>query len=200
MAYVVIAGLATSTRRWAKAVRGGTLVIAGALLAGSLARLILPAGKAGMLGSRRRACRCRAVLGALGVGLLVAEPDCSNPQLMRIGQIDAVRIEPGAWPPGQLPLWQQSTKRDEAGTRLHVSKIRVVNPVVELDGDEMTRIILAAIKDQLILPYLEEVDLEYYDLSIENRDARRTIEGDDGRCERDQAARRRRQVRHHHAG
>ena len=51
-----------------------------------------------------------------------------------------------------------------------VSKIKVVNPVVELDGDEMTRIIWQLIKDQLILPYLD-IDLRYYDLSITNRDA-----------------------------
>ncbi|MFZ9283304.1 MAG: NADP-dependent isocitrate dehydrogenase [Candidatus Nanopelagicales bacterium] len=51
-----------------------------------------------------------------------------------------------------------------------MSKIKVVNPVVELDGDEMTRIIWQFIKDQLILPYLD-IDLKYYDLSIENRDA-----------------------------
>ncbi len=51
-----------------------------------------------------------------------------------------------------------------------MSKIKVINPVVELDGDEMTRIIWQFIKDQLILPYLE-IDLEYYDLSIEHRDA-----------------------------
>jgi hypothetical protein len=51
-----------------------------------------------------------------------------------------------------------------------MSKIKVANPVVELDGDEMTRIIWQLIKDQLILPYLD-VDLEYYDLSIQNRDA-----------------------------
>src|SRR5712692_5173515 len=51
-----------------------------------------------------------------------------------------------------------------------VSKIKVANPVVELDGDEMTRIIWQSIKDELILPYLE-VDLRYYDLSIYNRDA-----------------------------
>jgi isocitrate dehydrogenase len=51
-----------------------------------------------------------------------------------------------------------------------MSKIKVVNPVVELDGDEMTRIIWQFIKDQLILPYLD-VNLEYYDLSVENRDA-----------------------------
>jgi len=49
-------------------------------------------------------------------------------------------------------------------------KIKVANPVVELDGDEMTRIIWSFIKEQLILPYLD-VDLRYYDLSIENRDA-----------------------------
>jgi isocitrate dehydrogenase len=50
-----------------------------------------------------------------------------------------------------------------------MSKIQVVNPVVEMDGDEMTRIIWAFIKDQLILPYLD-IQLEYYDLSIEHRD------------------------------
>ena len=48
--------------------------------------------------------------------------------------------------------------------------IKVANPVVEMDGDEMTRIIWALIKERLILPYLD-VDLKYYDLSIENRDA-----------------------------
>ncbi len=50
-----------------------------------------------------------------------------------------------------------------------MSKIEVVNPVVELDGDEMTRIIWEFIKDKLILPYLK-VDLKYYDLSIQKRD------------------------------
>ena len=51
-----------------------------------------------------------------------------------------------------------------------MGKIKVAGPVVELDGDEMTRIIWQFIKEQLILPYLD-VDLRYYDLSIENRDA-----------------------------
>jgi isocitrate dehydrogenase len=51
-----------------------------------------------------------------------------------------------------------------------MSKIKVANPVVELDGDEMTRIIWQFIKDQLILPYLD-VNLEYYDLSVQHRDA-----------------------------
>jgi isocitrate dehydrogenase len=51
-----------------------------------------------------------------------------------------------------------------------MAKIKVTNPVVELDGDEMTRIIWSFIKDQLILPYVD-VPLEYYDLSIEHRDA-----------------------------
>ena len=51
-----------------------------------------------------------------------------------------------------------------------MSKIRVVNPVVELDGDEMTRIIWQFIKDRLIHPYLE-IDLKYFDLGIEHRDA-----------------------------
>ena len=51
-----------------------------------------------------------------------------------------------------------------------MQKIKVVNPVVELDGDEMTRIILATIKNKLILPYLD-LDLKYYDLGMEHRDA-----------------------------
>ena len=50
-----------------------------------------------------------------------------------------------------------------------MSKIKVEGTVVELDGDEMTRIIWQFIKDQLILPYLD-VNLEYYDLGIEKRD------------------------------
>ncbi len=51
-----------------------------------------------------------------------------------------------------------------------MAKIKVANPVVEIDGDEMTRIIWKFIKDRLILPYLD-IDLEYYDLSIQSRDA-----------------------------
>jgi len=51
-----------------------------------------------------------------------------------------------------------------------MSKIKVANPVVELDGDEMTRIIWSFIRDQLILPYLD-IDLKYYDLGVESRDA-----------------------------
>ncbi|BCB86877.1 NADP-dependent isocitrate dehydrogenase [Phytohabitans suffuscus] len=50
-----------------------------------------------------------------------------------------------------------------------MAKIKVANPVVELDGDEMTRIIWKQIREQLILPYLD-VELEYYDLSIQYRD------------------------------
>ncbi|MEY5044593.1 MAG: isocitrate dehydrogenase, partial [Bacteroidota bacterium] len=51
-----------------------------------------------------------------------------------------------------------------------MQKIKVAQPVVELDGDEMTRIIWQFIKDRLILPYLD-IELLYYDLSIQNRDA-----------------------------
>ncbi|MEQ5786383.1 NADP-dependent isocitrate dehydrogenase [Erythrobacter sp. NFXS35] len=51
-----------------------------------------------------------------------------------------------------------------------MQKIKVANPVVELDGDEMTRIIWQWIRERLILPYLD-IDLRYYDLSIEHRDA-----------------------------
>ena len=48
-------------------------------------------------------------------------------------------------------------------------KIKVANPVVELDGDEMTRIIWKFIKEKLILPYLD-IDIKYYDLGVEYRD------------------------------
>ncbi len=50
-----------------------------------------------------------------------------------------------------------------------MSKIKVAKPIVELDGDEMTRVIWKFIKDKLILPYLD-VDLKYFDLGIEARD------------------------------
>jgi len=53
-----------------------------------------------------------------------------------------------------------------------MAKIKVKNPVVEMDGDEMTRIIWAKIKEKLIYPYLD-IDLKYYDLGIQNRDATR---------------------------
>ena len=50
-----------------------------------------------------------------------------------------------------------------------MSKIKVKNPIVELDGDEMTRVIWDFIKNKLILPYLD-LDIKYYDLGIKNRD------------------------------
>src|SRR5438094_542301 len=50
-----------------------------------------------------------------------------------------------------------------------MAKIKVATPVVELDGDEMTRIIWAFIKEKLVLPYLD-IDLRYFDLGIEKRD------------------------------
>jgi isocitrate dehydrogenase len=58
----------------------------------------------------------------------------------------------------------------QGGTLADMAKIKVANPVVELDGDEMTRIIWQFIKDRLILPYLD-IDLRYFDLGIEHRDA-----------------------------
>ena len=51
-----------------------------------------------------------------------------------------------------------------------MAKIKVAHPVVEMDGDEMTRIIWQFIKDKLILPYLD-IELDYYDLGMEHRDA-----------------------------
>ena len=50
-----------------------------------------------------------------------------------------------------------------------MSKIKVLNPIVEMDGDEQTRVIWKLIKEKLILPYLD-LDLKYYDLSIQERD------------------------------
>ena len=50
------------------------------------------------------------------------------------------------------------------------TKITVANPVVELDGDEMTRVIWTMIKDKLIFPYLD-LPIEYYDLGLPHRDA-----------------------------
>ncbi|MBY3495715.1 NADP-dependent isocitrate dehydrogenase, partial [Rhizobium laguerreae] len=51
-----------------------------------------------------------------------------------------------------------------------MNKIKVANAVADLDGDEMTRIIWQLIKDKLIHPYLD-LDIDYFDLSVENRDA-----------------------------
>ena len=78
-----------------------------------------------------------------------------------------------------------------------MAKIKVEGKVVELDGDEMTRVIWKDIKDRLILPYLD-VDLDYYDLGIENRDA--TDDQVTIRARQDPARARGRQVRHHHSG
>jgi len=50
-----------------------------------------------------------------------------------------------------------------------MNKIKVVNPVVEMDGDEMTRVIWEFIKDKLILPYVD-LDIKYFDLGVVNRD------------------------------
>ena len=51
-----------------------------------------------------------------------------------------------------------------------MAKIKVANPIVDIDGDEMTRIIWQMIKDKLVFPFLD-LDLDYYDLGMENRDA-----------------------------
>jgi hypothetical protein len=78
-----------------------------------------------------------------------------------------------------------------------MSKIKVANPVVDMDGDEMTRIIWQHIKDKLIFPYLD-LELDYLrPLGREPRCDRRP--GHDRRGQRDQEAWRRGQVRDHHA-
>ncbi|CAF4369583.1 unnamed protein product, partial [Adineta steineri] len=58
----------------------------------------------------------------------------------------------------------------QGSTATPQKRIKVANPVVELDGDEMTRIIWAWIKEMLVMPYVD-VDCKYYDLGLENRDA-----------------------------
>ena len=98
----------------------------------------------------------------------------------------------------QHPASSSSTSahRPQLHHPLH-AKIKVHNPVVELDGDEMTRVIWSFIRDQLILPYLD-VELEDYDLGIERRDSTRdqiTVEA----AEAIKRSRGRRQVRDDHA-
>jgi isocitrate dehydrogenase len=72
--------------------------------------------------------------------------------------------------PNQLFIRALSRLTHKIQEAVLMAKIKVENPVVELDGDEMTRIIWLLIKDKLIHPYLD-IDLEYYDLGIEARDA-----------------------------
>ncbi|KIZ00916.1 isocitrate dehydrogenase [Monoraphidium neglectum] len=59
---------------------------------------------------------------------------------------------------------------DKTGAVAVAAKIKVANPVVDLDGDEMTRVIWQMIKDKLILPYLD-LDIKYFDLGLPSRDA-----------------------------
>lgn len=66
--------------------------------------------------------------------------------------------------------WKNPDGGNGAKRSKNMAKIKVKNPVVELDGDEMTRIIWREIREKLILPYVD-VDLKYFDLGIENRDA-----------------------------
>src|SRR3954453_9933021 len=61
------------------------------------------------------------------------------------------------------------SRHSSPARRRLMQKIKVENPIVELDGDEMTRIIWQMIRDKLILPYLD-VQLLYYDLGVESRD------------------------------
>ncbi|ORC86837.1 putative isocitrate dehydrogenase [Trypanosoma theileri] len=69
-----------------------------------------------------------------------------------------------------LPFTCMTTRRNMSTTRPSLERIKVTGKVVDMDGDEMTRIIWALIKEKLILPYVD-VPIEYYDLSITSRDA-----------------------------
>src|SRR6476659_3595706 len=83
---------------------------------------------------------------------------------VRIGQAAVVHRRDGS------PSSAGTTRFGRPLASTAMAKIKVATPVVEMDGDEMTRIIWAFIKDKLILPYLD-VELDYYDLGIEYRDA-----------------------------
>src|SRR5262245_21729552 len=91
-----------------------------------------------------------------GRAFLESVPAMSSTPPRGVTRLERAAIEPPPPP---------SAKRDIRA----IVKIKVENPVVELDGDEMTRIIWALIKEKLIYPYLD-VKLIYFDLSIENRD------------------------------
>ncbi len=82
---------------------------------------------------------------------------------MRLRASDPIRCTP------TRGLAERSGAAQPKKETLPMAKIKVLNPVVELDGDEMTRIIWDFIKQRLILPYLD-IDLKYYDLSVEKRD------------------------------
>src|SRR6266849_5435919 len=81
----------------------------------------------------------------------------------------------GPWPGGLPPrtaafMVRPCNSRPVDARVTRMAKIKVANPIVELDGDEMARIMWSFIKNKLILPYLD-VDLKYYDLGMEARDA-----------------------------
>ena len=151
--------------------------------------------------TRRRRGRARA-----------AQPAPSRSSASTSGRLSSNRLRPASgggwlgtswvrgravagWPSCGASHWPAASA--DTPRRRTSAKIKVQNPVVELDGDEMTRIIWQFIKDQLILPYLD-VDLKYFDLGIESRDAtddQVTVDA----AERDQGVRRRREVRDDHA-
>src|SRR6185437_6912002 len=86
----------------------------------------------------------------------------------------AIATPPARWvkPPAAHRFYRFSHPFRAARVPLSMAKIKVVNPVVEMDGDEMTRIIWQYIKDKLIHPYLD-INLLYFDLGIQKRDETR---------------------------
>ncbi len=99
---------------------------------------------------------------------------------MSLASVSAVRISLRPAAALSRPVFAASRLRSAAGPAAMIStrrrtmatasrKIKVKNPVVELDGDEMTRVIWKDIKDKFIFPYLD-IDLKYYDLGLEYRD------------------------------
>ena len=84
-------------------------------------------------------------------------------------QVTAIPLRPWPGPGASLQPAGTETGTTAEGARPAMAKIKVEKPIVEIDGDEMTRIIWQMIKDKLILPHLD-IELLYFDLGIENRD------------------------------
>ena len=178
---------ASATAHW----REGSVLLGGALLRRRRAACgCCPPDRAGLLAIRSRVVDVLAYSG-LGLAVVLLAVTITR------GSLTVGRDRP-LHPALSDPVSRLALKQQRCERRAGMAKIKVEGTVVELDGDEMTRIIWQFIKDKLIHPYLD-VNLEYYDLGIEapRRDGRPDHRR---RRERDQEARRRREVRDDHPG